>query len=305
MNYQGYALLRSILRSGSDADVAKAVAYAKRIKLYPLKQAGKVPSTTFVDAIDVVYDATIPYDLRFFESLHRVVQIEPWLARDRLMIEVLRSIGIEKDKPFAPDAKTQSALESAAREAGALLQSRYDGMFHPYFDISRWALPALPDYLKASQNGFTDPNAYPFDSRGLAFTFAFFTPKHLGVGQFYLMTIKDKDGRTFDGSKSYRLDVPANVPVTQYWSATVYDRGTHALIREMPRSGRGSQSPGLQANPNGTISLYFGPRAPVGKDANWVPTNPNGQFEVLFRFYGPGPALSDKTWRLPDIEEVK
>ena len=63
MNYQGYALLRSILRSGSDADVAKAVAYAKRIKLYPLSQAANPPATTFVDAVDVVYDSTIPYDL--------------------------------------------------------------------------------------------------------------------------------------------------------------------------------------------------------------------------------------------------
>jgi hypothetical protein len=305
MNYQGYALLRSILESGSDADVAKAVAYAKRIKLYPLKQAGTPSATTFVDAIDVVYDSTIPYDLRFFQSLHRVVQIEPWLARDRAMIEVLRSVGIEKGKPFDPDAKTQKALESAAREAHALLESRYEGMFHPYFDISRWALPALPDYLKASQNGFSDPDAYPVDSRGVAFTFAFFTPKHLGVGQSYLMTIKDKSGRTFDGSKSYRLAVPAHAPVTQYWSATVYDRDTHALIRGMPRSGRGSQSPGLQKNADGSVDLYFGPKAPTGKDSNWVPTKPDGQFEVLFRFYGPEKALSEKTWKLPDIEEVK
>jgi hypothetical protein len=59
MNYQGYALLRSILKSGSDADIAKAVAYAKRIKLYPLSQAANPPMTTFAEAIDVVYDSTI------------------------------------------------------------------------------------------------------------------------------------------------------------------------------------------------------------------------------------------------------
>jgi hypothetical protein len=304
MNYQGYALLRSLLKSGSDADVAKAVAYAKRIKLYPLSQAGNPPTTTFVDAIDVVYDSTIPYDLRYFQSLDRVVQAEPWLARDRLMIEILKSIGIEKGKPFDPDAKTQDILKSAAREAHALLESRYEGIFRPYFDISRWSLPALPDYLKASQDGFSDPNAYPYDSRGVAFTFAFFTPKHLGEGQFYLMTIQDKAGRNFDGSKSYRLDVPANAPVNQYWSATVYDRATHGLIRGMTRSGRGSQSQGLMKNADGTVSLYFGPKAPGGKDANWAPTKPGAQFEVLFRFYGPEKPLFDKTWKLPDIEEI-
>jgi hypothetical protein len=303
-NYQGYALLRSILKSGSDADIAKAVTYAKRIKLYPLSQAANPPPTTFVDVIDVVYDSTIPYDLRFFQSLDRVVQTEPWLPRDKVMIGMLKSIGIEKGKPFAPDAKTQEILNSAAREARALLEIRYEGMFKPYFDISRWALPAVPDYLKASSDGFSDPTAYPVDSRGLTFTFAFFTPKHFGQGQSYLMTIKDKDGQNFDGGKSYRLTVPPNAPVSQYWSATVYDRATHGLIRDMSRSGRGSQSPGLQQNTDGSVDIYFGPKAPAGKDSNWVPTNPSGQFEVLFRLYGPQKPFAEKTWKLPDIERV-
>jgi hypothetical protein len=52
--YSGYAVLRSNVKSGGDADVAQAVAYGKRIKFYPLSQAAKQPLTTFVDAIDVV-----------------------------------------------------------------------------------------------------------------------------------------------------------------------------------------------------------------------------------------------------------
>ncbi|SEC50758.1 Uncharacterized conserved protein [Rhizobiales bacterium GAS188] len=303
-NYRGYALLRSILKSGSDSDIAKAVAYAKRIKVYPLSQASNPPPTTFVDAIDVVYDSTIPYDLRFFQSLDRVVQSEPWLARDKIMIGMLKSIGIEKGKPFDPDAKTRDVLGSAARESHALLEIKYEGMFKPYFDISHWALPAMPDYLRASSDGFSDPTAYPVDSRGLAFTFAFFTPKHLGQGQSYLMTTKDKDGQNFDGRESYRLSVPARVPVNQYWSVTVYDRATHGFIRSVNRSGRSSQSPGLQVNTDGSVDIWFGPSAPAGKDSNWVPTNPNGQFELLFRFYGPEKPLLDRTWKLPDVERV-
>jgi hypothetical protein len=304
MNYQGYALLRSILKSGNDADIAKAVAYAKRIKLYPLSQAANPPPTTFVDAIDVVYDSTIPYDLRFFQSLDRIMQTEPWLPRDKLMIDILKSVGIEKGKPFNPDPKTQDILKTAAQEAHAALESRYESLFIPYFDISRWAVPGTPDYLKASQNGFSDPNQYPFDSRGIVFTFAFFTPKHLGEGQFYLMTLKDKDGDTFDGRKLYRLTVPANAPVKQYWSATLYDRATHGLIGNQSRAGRGSQSSGLQKNADGSVDIYFGPKAPAGKETNWAPTDPSGKFEVLFRFYGPEKPLFDKTWKLPDIEKV-
>src|SRR5215468_1869566 len=88
--YGGFALLRSTPSSGSDADVAKAVAYGKRVRLYPLSQAANPPQTTFIDAIDQVFDATIPYDVRFFQSLDRVVQAEPWLDRDRVMIDTLK-----------------------------------------------------------------------------------------------------------------------------------------------------------------------------------------------------------------------
>jgi hypothetical protein len=137
---------------------------------------------------------------------------------------------------------------------------------------------------------------------------AFFSPKHSGEaggGSFYLMTIKDKRGKPFDGGSMYRLHVPPNAPVRQFWSATAYDRATHALIRNLPRSSRSSQSPGLQKNADGSVDVYFGPKAPAGKESNWVPTSASGKFEVLFRLYGPEKALFEKTWKLPDIEEVK
>ncbi|MDI7863939.1 DUF1214 domain-containing protein [Rhizobiaceae bacterium n13] len=113
---------------------------------------------------------------------------------------------------------------------------------------------------------------------------SFFTPKRLGEGQFYLMVIDDKAGQPFDGSKTYRLVVPPDAPVRQYWSATVYDRKTNALIREMSHTGRSSQSPGLQVNADGSVNLYFEPKAPTGKEANRTPTDPAGMFKVLFRF---------------------
>jgi hypothetical protein len=152
---------------------------------------------------------------------------------------------------------------------------------------------------------FANPNAYPVDGRGVTYYYAFFSPKHLGEGQFYLMEIANKDSKSFDGGRTYRLNVPANPPANLYWSATVYDRATHALIREMPWSSRGSNTPGLMKNADGSMDLYFGPKAPAGKESNWVPTKSGGEFEVLFRFYGPEKPLFDKTWELGDISEVK
>jgi len=300
--YEGYALLRSIPQSGSDADVARAVAYGKRIKLYPLSQAASPPATSFVDGVDVVYDANIPYDLRFYESLQRIVQTQPWLPRDKAMIDPLASIGIEKGKPFEPDAKTKELLNDAAREAHAWLVARYEASLVPFDEGAHWARPGSRELFEGQASFFAKPDAYPTDIRGVTFSYAYFTPKHTGEGSSYLLTIADKDGRLLDGGSSYRLPVPANAPVRQYWSATVYDRSTHAPIRSARWPSRSSQTPGLQKNADGSVDIFFGPAPPAGKESNWVPTRSGAGFEVLFRFYGPEKALFEKTWKLPDIE---
>jgi hypothetical protein len=118
------------------------------------------------------------------------------------------------------------------------------------------------------------------------------------------MTIKDKDGNRMGDGKAYRLHVPANPPVKLYWSATAYDGDTHALIRDTSWSSRGSNTPGLQKNADGSVDLFFGPAAPAGKESNWIPTG-HGRFEVLFRLYGPEKPFFDKTWKLPDVERQK
>lgn len=302
--YESYALLRSILKSGSDADVAKAVDYAKRIKVYPLSQAAQPPETKWNDAFDVVFDSTIPYDERFFQSLNRIVQTEPWIERDKAMIDQLKSIGIEKAKPFNPDTAMNETLKSAAQQAHAFLQSSYEKAFDPpYVPGTHWALPVSQDLVQSFATNFTVPNIYPVDARGTTFTFGFFSAKHLGAGQFYLLQIKDKDGQLLNGASTYKLNVPANAPVNQYWSSTVYSGDTHAFIRNSPRLSRSSLNPDLKKNPDGSVDVYFGPKAPQGKDSNWVATDPNSNFEILFRLYGPTKAFFDKTWRLPDIEK--
>jgi hypothetical protein len=301
--FSGFALLRSNLASHSDADVAKSVAYGKQIKVYPLSQAKDPPPTNFTDAYDVLFDSTIPYDASFYRSLDRVVQAEPWLDRDRAMIDQLATIGIEKGKAFDPDQKTVALLDQAAREAHALLEQRYDAGFPVINPGIRWFPAAMPEMVKAAQSGYADPNAYPIDVRAVTYTLGFTGVKRLGTAQFYLMVAKDKDGQPFDGATTYRLTVPPNAPVKQYWSATVYDRETHALVRNMSSASRASISPGIQKNADGSVDVYFGPKAPE-KEANWVPTDPARKFELLFRLYGPEKPLFDHTWKLPDVERV-
>ncbi len=83
----------------------------------------------------------------------------------------------------------------------------------------------------------------------------------------------------------------------------MYDRATHALIRGQPWSSRLSNSPGLQKNADGSVDVYFGPKAPDGQGVELgADRTPDGRFEVLFRLYGPEKPFFDKKWVLPDIE---
>jgi hypothetical protein len=303
--YEGYGLLRSNLPSHSDADIAKSVAYGKRLKVYPLSKAGNPGETKYTDAYGILYDATIPYDIKFFRSLDRIVQSQPWLARDKIMIDQLKTIGIEKGKSFNPDARTTEILNAAAKAADIYINEMYEAGFPPLNPDAHWAVPAMPDLVKAGSSGYVETDIYPVNARALTYAIGYVGIKRLGTAQIYLISGKDKDGKQLNGDETYQLHVPANVPTKQYWSATVYDRKTHALIKNLSRASCASNDKAVQKNADGSVDVYFGPKSPTSKESNWVPTDPNGKFEVLFRMYGPEKPLFEKTWKLGDIEKVK
>src|SRR5262249_23692631 len=151
--------------------------------------AGNPPPTEFTDAKDVEYDSTIRYDPSFFQHLDRIVQSEPWIERDRAMIDQLRSIGIENGKPFNPDAKTQAILKDAIGEAKMLLAARYDAGFEAFFPNSYWTMPALQEAVEGQSTTYAKSDKYAVDARGVAYTYAFIAIKRLGAGQFYLIAI--------------------------------------------------------------------------------------------------------------------
>jgi hypothetical protein len=301
--YRGFVILRSNFKSRSDADIKSAVEHGKRVKVYPL--GGNPDSTVFVDAYDKPFDATIPYDATFFELLDHFVQVEPWLRRDKAMIDSLKTLGIEKGKPFNPEAKTKSIFDKAAEEAHQVIALKYEsGFYPPFFDGSHWGLPVPPETREGLGSMFADPNEYGLDGRAVMYHMAYFSPRVFGAGQFYLLNISDRAGNPLDGKKTYRLTVPPNAPIEQYWSATAYDRETHALIRGMSRPSLASNDTAVQKNPDDSVDIYFGPSAPAGKEFNWVPTDPQREFELLFRLYGPKKELFEMKWKLPDIETV-
>jgi len=82
----------------------------------------------------------------------------------------------------------------------------------PYFDGGQWHVPAAPEVVDGLATNFADPDRYPVDNRAVTYAMGYFSAKHLGTGQFYLMTLNDAKGNKLDGGTTYRLRVPASAP---------------------------------------------------------------------------------------------
>lgn len=301
--YTGFVILRSNLTNGNETDINRAVQYGKKVKIYPYENGGNQQAMPALDLLQKDLSNVIPYNLHFFESLNSFIQREPWLERDMAMIDPLKTLGIQKGKSFNPDRRTKEILTQAIVAAHKWINQKYENIFNtPYYENTYWALPAYPELIKAISSNYADHGDYPIDARGVTYSMAYFSAKQLGGGQYYLMTIKDKNGNRLDGSKQYKLHLPANVPVNLYWSVTLYDGDTHAFLKGVTHYSKSSATEGIMKNKDGSYDLYFGPTPPVGKETNWVPTDPNKNFEVLARFYGPEKTFYDKVWKMGNVE---
>ncbi len=132
--------------------------------------------------------------------------------------------------------------------------------------------------------------------------------KHVGAGSQYLWTPRDGSGAFLDGGKRYRLHVPPNIPVKNFWSVVAYDADSRSILRSSQPFPSVSSYTGPAANADGSIDIEFGPEAPAGAaspNKNWIQTTPGRGWFMLFRFYGPLDPFFDKTWRPDDIVEIK
>ena len=301
--YNTSALIRSIVRSLSPADVAAANALVARVKVYPLSKATNPPPQRLIDMSNIESNGLVHYDSTFFSSLAEMINEEPVQSRDLEMLGMLLPLGIEKGKTFAPNAEMTGQLNRAAADAHAWLIAKRTTFVTPWWPHSRWAIPSVlqnkgPDY-------WDNANYVDVDSRGLALSFFYYPTAKLGSGSFYFGTYADSQGQPLQGENTYRLRVPPKVPVSQFWAFTVYSQDTAALFRNSTHLTIDSLDRNVKKNSDGSIDIYIGPTAPPGEESNWVYTAPGQTWFPWFRVYGPQKGIFDKSWRLPDIEKVQ
>lgn len=108
------------------------------------------------------------------------------------------------------------------------------------------------------------------------------------------------------GKSNYVVRVPADVPVDKFWSIIVYSLKTKSFVpNPLDRVGLDSyEKSKLKANADGSINIYLGKSSPKGHEQNWLPSS-GEDFFVIMRYYGPGKAVYDRTWSMPDIERLR
>jgi hypothetical protein len=243
-------------------DAQKREAMLAKIRLYPFSQRATPPATKVRSVGGGTTYANAPRGLAYWEKLSRWVNEEPVQERDRIMIAMLRSIGIEKGKPFQPDARMKKLLTEATLVGEAMAKvndyEKRDMPLAHYVDSSKWEFALALDPSQEAQyyTELDERAAWFYEATATSNGMVSKTP---GVGSVYLGSFNDSDGNWLDGASTYRLHVPRNAPVTQFWSITLYDVSTRALIQNKTEVTDRSSREDLTQNADGSVDLYFGP----------------------------------------------
>jgi hypothetical protein len=288
-----------------DADPKKAAALQAKVRTYAYKDRNNPPKNLFPSP-SAKYFWGPPRGMTFWEQLHAIVNREAVAERDRFFMAMLARLGIEKGKPFNPDARQKKILEEAALvgEAMAKATDLAKRTTAPYWPGVSWKLAIGLDPTQRTE--FYDQ----LDQRAEWFYEAISTSQGMvtttpGVGSIYLASYADANGDWLEGGNNYTLHIPANPPAEQFWSIAVYSWDTRTLIDNEQKRAAQSSRQDLIKNADGSIDLYYGPTAPKGKEKNWVQTIPGQGWWVYLRFYAPTKAYFDKSWSMGDFEKIK
>lgn len=302
-----WVIWRGFKKNGDPKPAVRAT--KANYKVYPLSQKNKQPKMNFVNVSGQDINTIHKMDERIYEEINAVVQSEPSAAENPEILGTLAAIGIEKGKEFNPDPRMQAILKEAAKLGSAIVRTQMAKPRNEYlykFKGTQWLNPlAYKSYL-FEHNGvrlLDARSAFHFYATGITPAMSM---KIIGKGSQYAIAYSDKDGNTFDGNKTYKYHIPANPPMKDFWSFTIYDNQTRSMLQtDQQFPGIDNNKKGLIQNKDGSWDIYIGPKAPKGMENNWIQTVPGKGWNTIFRLYGPLEPWFDGEWYPSDAVEVK
>ncbi len=279
----------------------------KQTKIYPLAEAESPEPNEFINIAEPVFNTVHANDFSFYLEVNEIVQEEPVEALDAERAGQLAAIGIVKGEPFAPDDRMRKILEQAAQIGAGIARVIAYAPRDPEASLyGSWKNAFVGGSYEFLRNG-----ARLLDARTqFHYIATVITPAmahaQVGAGSAYAYTVQDANGDVLDGAKTYRLHVDPDPPAKNFWAVDVYDTQTRSLIQVASTiwPAVASNTDTLQANYDGSYDIYFGPKAPPGKESNWVQTIPGKSWFQLFRLYGPLQPWFDQTWKLNEFEPI-
>ena len=311
--YNVFVFMRTSIANGLEAAVQMV---EDNLKLYPLADKNNAKKMEFIDGSGVDFNTVHNNDFSFYEHLADWVNKEHTNLLDDETKGLFASIGIEKGKAFAPDERMKKILTEAVAIGNAAARSI---VWYPRTDRNLAGAEVYPGENSSWKMAFADKNVFfktenggmNSDARAMFhYAYVAVTPAMAvtieGAGSDYAIAFLDADKKQFDGGKTYKLHIPANVPVNDFWAVTLYDSQTRSLLQtdqQFPTVG--SQTEGFKQNEDGSFDVYFSPKAPEGFENNWLQTIPGKSWLVILRIYGPLKPWIEKTWKPGDVELVK
>ena len=309
--YNLWLFMRGNISKGIDVAVKNV---KDHLKVYPLSEVSNPKPVEYVSLSDQDYNTIHPNNFEFYEHLNHLIQEESEEMLDDETKGLFASIGIKKGEKFAPSERERRILTDAVAIGNAAARSNnwypkgdLADLIYFYKDVrTEWvmAYPAKNVYFNYKDGFNTDARAW-FHYTYTAVTPAMATP-HIGKGSDYCMAFKDSEHNVFDGSKTYKIHLPPNVPIADFMALTIYDSQTRSQLQtDQPFPTVGSNDKGFKQNKDGSYDIYFGPTAPKGFENNWLQTIPGKSWFVVLRMYGPLKPFIEKSWRPSEVELVK
>ncbi len=279
----------------------------KHFRLYPL--GSKPKEVNWANVSGKEFNTLHAQDASFFNEVNEIVQEEPRFSHNAESLGLLAAIGIQKGKPFKPDARMQKILTEASAVGTAALRSivfnNRDKTVQMYPNSKTWEVGfAGGSYKFMDEDVSLINNRARFHFYATGITPAMVNPG-VGRGSQYLIGARDSDGKPFDGSKTYTMHVAPNVPAANFWDVTLYDNQTRSLMQtDQEYPGVSSIDEGIVKNADGSFDIIFSPEKPKGK-SNWLQTIPGKGWNILWRIYSPTQPWFDKTWQPGEVVLVK